>query len=135
LKHLLSAELKLLTQLWFWLDMSEEAWNKDMEWFREYHILKTSLKQHHRIIKQPINTFGPSYFRSMEIIPKMQNSPLEWSKTAVEISKLRNWRCRIVEANWKWIRDQILTETSFCFVMCIHYGNSLYVERICKFLH
>jgi hypothetical protein len=67
--------------------MSEEARNKDMKRFREHHRRKTSSQPHDRFIEQPINVFGPSYFKYKEITPKTQNSPLERRKRAVEISK------------------------------------------------
>jgi hypothetical protein len=55
----------------------EEAQNKDMKRLWKHHTRKTSSQHLDRFIEQPINIFGPSYFKSKEIIPKMQNYPLE----------------------------------------------------------
>jgi hypothetical protein len=57
--------------------MSEETRSKDTKRLREHHTRKNSSQHHDRFIEHPINILGPTYFKSKEIVPKTQNSPLE----------------------------------------------------------
>jgi hypothetical protein len=64
--------------------LSEEAQNKDIKRFREHHPRKSS-RQNTKIDSLRTYYLRNFYLKSMEIIPKTHDSPLERNKTDAEM--------------------------------------------------